>query len=81
MHVRQRIANVTVPPTVLVMVAKVMIYIWLHNILQIGCIATALYVFQRLMSAKKFQTPATRDAPTFRGVSNVVVPRGTKVMG
>jgi hypothetical protein len=37
--------------------------------------------FQILMSAKKIQTPATRHAKTLRGVSIVVVPRGTKVMG
>jgi hypothetical protein len=50
-------------------------------------------VFKILISEKKIQTPATRYAKTFRGVSAtryaktfrgvsiVVVPRGTKVMG
>jgi hypothetical protein len=52
-------------------------------------------VFQILMSAKKIQTTATRHAKTlilrgvsatryaktFREISNVVVPWGTKVMG
>jgi len=37
------------------------------------------WLFQILMSAKKIQTPAAmkENAPTLRGVSNVIVPRGS----